>query len=55
MKQMIVDLTYWKSHGLSKSSNDYSPTLLAQGGGYGICVIEIENEDNQLPEGCPTS
>lgn len=47
MKQIIVDLTYWKTHGLDKRSSTHSPTILAQGGGYGICVIELEDDDGQ--------
>ena len=49
MKEMIiVDLTYWKNHGLNKKSKTHSPTLLAQGGGYGICVIEIDDGEIHL-------
>lgn len=50
MKQMIVDLTYWQSNGLSKRSAECCFTLLASGGGYGICVMEIEDGDNQSSE-----
>ena len=46
-EQIIVDLTFWKNHRLTKQSKTHSPTILAQGGGYGICTIEIEYEDLQ--------
>ena len=52
-EQTIVDLTYWQNHGLSKRSKTHSPTLLAQGGGYGICVIEIRYEQQETGETSP--
>lgn len=46
MREMtIVDLTYWKNNGLSKQNKDVCYTLLANGGGYGICVMEVAYEE----------
>ena len=33
MKKIVIDLTYWKSRGFSKTYKETAPTLLAQGGG----------------------
>jgi hypothetical protein len=44
MTPIIVNLTYWQTQGFSKMSEDYCFTLLAQGGGYGICVIEVQDD-----------